>query len=196
MKYMTIEREYGSGGTKIARELAKECRIPCYGQEILELASKKLQMPTEEIRANEEKSTGSLLYGVFMFSQAAAGKDEMLTSAGKIYVEEQSAIRELAKNGKAVFLGHCASEALKEYKDVIKVYIYADADTRKKRIYEDYGIAEDEVEIAARKNNRRRSNYYTVNTMKKWDDFRNYDIVLNSSQLGIEGCVKILSACF
>lgn len=28
--------------------------------------------------------------------------------------------------------------------------------------------------------------------MKRWDDYRNYDIVLNSGELGIEGCVKVL----
>ena len=38
--YITIEREYGSGGTKIARRLAEECGIPCYGQEILEAVSR------------------------------------------------------------------------------------------------------------------------------------------------------------
>lgn len=32
-RYITIEREYGSGGTKIARRLAEECGVPCYGQE-------------------------------------------------------------------------------------------------------------------------------------------------------------------
>ena len=35
-KYITIEREYGSGGTQIARRLAEETGIPCYGREILE----------------------------------------------------------------------------------------------------------------------------------------------------------------
>lgn len=37
-----------------------------------------------------------------------------------------------------------------------------------------------------------RANYYRANTMKRWDDYRNYDIVLNSGELGIEGCVKVL----
>ena len=38
--YITIEREYGSGGTKIARRLAEECGIACYGAEILEAVSR------------------------------------------------------------------------------------------------------------------------------------------------------------
>ncbi len=46
-KYITIEREYGSGGTKIARRLAEECGLACYGQEILEAVSKTLNIPVE-----------------------------------------------------------------------------------------------------------------------------------------------------
>lgn len=43
IRYITIEREFGSGGTKIARCLSESTGIPCYGKEILENASKKLK---------------------------------------------------------------------------------------------------------------------------------------------------------
>ena len=36
INYITIEREYGSGGTEIARRVAEEIGIPCYGREILD----------------------------------------------------------------------------------------------------------------------------------------------------------------
>ena len=31
VEYVTIEREYGSGGTEIAAKLADRCKIACYG---------------------------------------------------------------------------------------------------------------------------------------------------------------------
>ena len=40
-RYITIEREYGSGGTKIARRLAEVTGKPCYGEEIMEAVAKK-----------------------------------------------------------------------------------------------------------------------------------------------------------
>ena len=49
-RYITIEREYGSGGTKIARLLAEKTGIPCYGQEILEEVSKKYDISVERIQ--------------------------------------------------------------------------------------------------------------------------------------------------
>lgn len=196
MRYMAIEREYGSGGTLIANRAAELCGVPCYGKEILELSSEKLQMPIEEILDNEEKSTGSILYGIYMLSQSISADSDMLTTRGKIYVEEHRIIKNLAKQGDAIFLGHCAAEALKDFQDVISVFIYADTDTKKERIRKDYGIPEMQIASEAVKNNRRRSNYYTINTQKKWDDYRNYDIVLDSSRLGIERCAQILASVF
>lgn len=196
MKYITIEREYGSGGTLIGKKLAEKCQVPCYGQEILERASERLQISVDEIRKYEEKATNSMLYSLYMLCQTRSLSDEMLSSEGKVFVEEQNAIKEFASQGSAIFMGHCASEALKECDNVIRVYVHADAETKKQRIMTDYGIAETNVSIAEKKNNKRRSSYYAANTQKKWNDFRNYDIVLDSSKLGIDGCVNVLAGLF
>ena len=42
-KYITIEREYGSGGTAIGRLLSERTGISCYGREILEEVAKEKQ---------------------------------------------------------------------------------------------------------------------------------------------------------
>ncbi len=192
MRYIAIEREYGSGGTEIARELAKVCNIPCYGQEILERASVKMNMPVESIQRYEEKATNSLMYSLYMLSQVQSGNGEILSTEGKVFYEEQNAIRELAHQGSAIFLGHCASETLKECGEVIRVYIHADTETKKERIKSEYGISESHISEIERKNNRRRANYFTTNTQKRWDDYHIYDIVLDSSKLGIDGSVNVL----
>ena len=194
MQYITIEREYGSGGTKIARALAQECQIPCYGEEILEAASKNMHMSVDEIRAYEEKATNSILYSLYVLSQARNVNGEMLTIEGKVFGEEQNVIRELAKRGSAIFLGHCASEAIKEYPNVVKIYIHADKEYKHKCIAEEYNIPLEYIENTEKRINKRRATYYTANTQKKWGDIHNYDIVLDSSKLSLEQCVKILKA--
>ncbi len=37
--------------------------------------------------------------------------------------------------------------------------------------------------------------YYYANTTKKWDDSRNYDMILDSAVLGTDTCVHVLKAC-
>ena len=38
-KWITVEREYGSGGTEIGRKVAELAGVPFYGREILERVS-------------------------------------------------------------------------------------------------------------------------------------------------------------
>ncbi len=194
IRYITMEREYGSGGTEIAEKVAGTCGISCYGREVLEMAAAKLHISVEEAQQYEENTSNSFLYSMFVMSQAQAGNTDMLPIEGKLYVEEHSAISSLAQQGRAIFVGHCASEALKEENGVLRVFIRADDTFKKKRAIEVYGIAQQDADRVCRKYNKKRANYYSLNTARKWDDLSNYDIVLDSSRIGIEGCVKAISA--
>ena len=152
-QYITIEREFGSGGTRIGELLAKECKMPCYGREILECVARKYDISVEQIEQYEEGVTNSFLYTVFVMSKAQSGDMNMLSD---------------------------------------EVFIHADDAFKQKRIQEDYQISPNRMEFLRKKYDKKRANYYRANTMKRWDDYRNYDIVLNSGKLGIEGCVKVL----
>lgn len=190
--YITIEREYGSGGTKIAKGLAEKCQIPCYGREILETVAQKRNISVEAIEQYEEKATNSFLYTIFVMNRIQSGDADMLPEEGHIYLEEQKEILRVSKAGPAIFLGHCAAEALRDEKGVAKVFIFADDKYKKKRILEDYGIEQSKAEETKKYYDRKRSKYYQAYTQKKWNDPKNYDIVLNSGSLGVEGCIKVL----
>lgn len=193
-KYIASEREYGSGGTKIARQLSAETGVACYGIEILEAVSKKLNVPVEQIEKYEETVSNSFLYTTFLISKAQEGNTDMLTKEGHIFVTEQQEIKLLADKGPAIFIGHCAAEALKNQK-VLKVYIRSSNHAEKqRRIEEDYGVNPANVESVCKRYDNRRSKYYFANTAKKWDDLRNYDIVLDSAQLGIDACTAVLKS--
>lgn len=194
MRFVAIEREYGSGGRAVAKRLAEECNLPCFGREILEAAAEQLHVPVEQLEKYEESTTNSLLYSVAMIGMSRSADPDMLMREGHLFVAEQMAIRELASHGPAVFLGHCASEALKDYNRVLKVFIKSSIEERKHRITKEYGIGEANVDVTIRRFDKKRAGYYSINTAKKWRDPSNYDIVLDSSTLGVEGCVAALKA--
>ena len=196
-RYITIEREYGSGGTKIARKLSEVTGVPCYGQEILEAVAKKQGIPVESINQYEEKATGSLIYAMFVMSRVQTGDPNMLTTEGKVFLDEQLEIRRLAMEGPAIFLGDCACDALKDQKGVVKVFIHSENEEEvKNRITKDYGIAPTEAESIRRFYNKKRAGYFRANTGNDWKDLKNYDVVLDSSKLGIEGCMNVLKGIF
>lgn len=196
VRYITIEREYGSGGTRIAQETAKKCAIACYGREIMEKVSRKLNIPLDTLEAYEESVSGSFLYSMYVMSQSQTGDPDLLSNEAKLFVAETRMIKELAQGGPAVFVGHCASDALREKEGVLRVFIHASEEDKRRRIVEDYGIAEKDVSSVCKKFNKKRANYYEFCTHKKWKDLNHYDIVLDSSRLGIDGCAEILAAAY
>lgn len=194
--YIAIEREYGSGGTEIARRLSEESGVPYYGREILEKVSKDYGIPISQIEKYEEKATSSFLYTIYCLARAQSGSDDLTSNEGKIFLAEQSAIKNFAERGRAIFLGHCAAEALKDKPHTVKVFIRGDEDDKKQRIVRDYGIDEDRVEETMHHIDKRRAGYYYANTACRFDDINSYDLILNSSVLGIDGCVKNLKTLF
>lgn len=156
--------------------------------------SKLLNLPIEQLYKHEERVTNSLLYSLFMMGKVTSGSSNMLTEESKITLTEHSVIRDMADQGSGIFLGHCAYEALKDREGVVNVFIHADDDFKRTRIAEEYGISEDRIDSTMKKFDRKRSNYYKANTDKNWRSLNSYDIILDSSKLGIQNCVDMLLA--
>lgn len=194
MKYnfIAIEREYGSGGLKVAQKVAQDCGVPYYGREILEAVTKKYGVPISRIEDYEESATSSLLYSIHVMSRVQNCDPDKMTFEEMIFAAEQEIIRDFAAQGRAVFLGHCAGEALHNRSGVATVFIRSDKDKKRRRIIKDYNVAADAADATAKKFDKKRANYYYANTMKKWDDLRNYDMVLDSGSLGIDGCAAAI----
>ena len=196
IRYIVIEREYGSGGTEIAALTAEKCKIHCYGPEILRETAAEHNLPVQALEDYEERVSGSLLYSMFVMSQSQTGDPDLLSGEGKLFVAESRMIRRLAGSGPAIFVGHCAAKALEGEKGVLRVFIHAGEKEKYRRITEEYGINPQSVAAQCRKVNRRRANYYHFCTGKHWESRENYDLVLDSSTLGIEGCANALTAIY
>ena len=78
----------------------------------------------------------------------------------------------------------------------LAVCIVADKEFRVKRVMEESGMPENKAERFVEKTDKQRSDYYYYITKQPWGDPQSYELVLNSSRLGIDECVKILVACF
>ena len=98
----------------------------------------------------------------------------------------------MSLQGPCVIVGRCSGWILREREDVLRVFIHADREFRKKRAMQEYAIEERKVENVLKRFDRRRSNFYSANTCMRWDDNRGYDLVLDSSSLGIMACVDLI----
>lgn len=74
----------------------------------------------------------------------------------------------------------------------MSIFIYADMKSRAERAVQVYGLKPDKVEDEIRKRDKKRGNYYNYYTNRRWDDFHNYDLLLDSARLGIEQSVDLI----
>lgn len=192
--YIAIEREYASGGSEIGEKLSGKLGIPCYGREILRRVAEENGTTPEQIQGLEESATNSFLYSIAMMAQLSSGQGSGLSQENMLYLAEAKTIYHLVHEGSCILVGRCASWVLRERTDVLNVFIHADINMRKERAESLYGIPDTKVGNVLKKFDKRRSNYYSANTGKRWDDKSGYHLVLDSSKLGIEKCVDILAA--
>lgn len=112
-----------------------------------------------------------------------------------IYESEVEVIKELAEKP-CIILGRCASEILKDRKNVFNIYVCADKEDRVRRIMEKDGISYEEADEKVERTDEERALYYHEHTGKAWGDVNNYHMILNTSDLGVENCADILMRYF
>ena len=126
---ITIARQYGSGGREIGEKVAKRLGIPFYNKDLITLAAKQSGMSPEIFEKADEKATNSLLYSLMMgnytFGSQITPMDNLPIN-DKLFLAQSQIIREAAEKGPCVIVGRCADYVLRENKNCLHVFIYAD----------------------------------------------------------------------
>ena len=110
----------------------------------------------------------------------------------KVFLAQFDTIKKIAEEGPCVIVGRCADYALAENKNVVKLFIYGDEETKVKRIMERYSLTEAKAKDMIVKKDKQRQSYYNYYSSKKWGRADSYDLCINSSILGIEGTVNLI----
>ena len=191
-KIITIERQYGSGGSNIGKLAAAKLGINCYNRQILEMTAEKCGISPEYLESAEENVPTSFLYSLLLSANPARSMEENLPLSDKVFLMESRIIAEIAEKEESfVLVGRCGNYILEE-KGCFSVYIYADPAERVKRAISDYNIAPNKAETTMKKADKRRETFYNVNTGKLWQDKDQYHLCLNSAALGDELCADII----
>ena len=112
-------------------------------------------------------------------------------STSNLFSFQAKIIKDLAKEESCIILGRCGNYLLKDYPDVLRVFIHAPLEARYERVASySQGKSESEILRAIRKEDKRRSAYYHYYTGEEWRDVSGYDVCLDSAELGEDGCAE------
>lgn len=197
-KYViTIARGYGSGGRTIGKMLSEELGIPYYDRDLLRLASDDSGINEQLFAKADEKLKKSLLYkiahNVYKGEIIPPDSDDFVSN-DNLFNYQAKIIKELAGTESCIIIGRCADFVLKDYENVIKVFVHAPLNECIKNVKEISDKSDKEIEKQIASIDRHRSEYYKYYTGREWDNAKNYDLCLNSGDLGYHKCVDIVKA--
>ena len=188
---ITFGRQHGTRGYLIAQQLAAQLGCNYCDKEILERAAENSHFSREILRSYDEKR-------VFPYFLPAAGSIEMggdFRLNMRLANAEFDAIRELAEEGDAVFIGRCADYVLRERPDLVRVFITAERDFRIRTVVEHSELTPEQAKKLIKSVDKDRASYYSYYTDQTWGDAACYDLVLNVTRIPVEGAVKIIRSC-
>lgn len=177
---ITIAREHGSSGKQIGKLVAEKLGIPFYYKEMTALAAQESGLDKEfisDINANAPATLHSLYLSTEVVQQAVIVQDKV--------------VRKIADQGSCVIIGRAADYVLRDYNDVVRIFIYAPEDYKIKRVMEVYGDTVDEAKKNIRRSDEARASYYKNISERIWGDRQNYEFMLDSS-IGVEASVDTI----
>lgn len=192
---ITIARQFGSGGREIGRTLAKKLGIGFYDKQLITLAAKESGIDPEIAKNLDEKASNSLLYSLSL--GAAATFDggfqiaPQLPLNDRLFLVQHDIIKKLSSEP-CVIVGRCGDYVLKDRTDCVKLFIYADMDKRIRYAVDVHKVPKEKAPSIITKTDKTRANYYNYYSTGKWGDPNNYNLCINSGELGVTRCVELI----
>jgi len=188
---VTIGRESGSGGLEVGRKLAKLLGVKCYDKEILTEAAKASGFAEQVFKEYDESSNKNML---FAWTSGFSSIGYSMPLSTQIYLAQFQAIREMAAQGPAVFVGRCSDYVLKDLDyNLINIFVHAPLEVRIQRVMARNSISQEEAAESVHKTDKERASYYNYYTDHKWGRIENYDMVIDSSKITIDQTVKLIT---
>lgn len=132
--FVTIGRQYGSGGHAIGEQLGKLLGIPCYDRELIQLSSEKSGIEAGTLALHDERTSSASLFKI-------PEKGNRITEHGTpivdtLFLAQSQVIRELAEKGSCIIIGRCADYVLQDREECFSAFVTAPTEARIARIAE------------------------------------------------------------
>ena len=177
---ITIGREHGTMGKQIGKLVAERMNIPFYCKEMVALAAQESGLDKDFIEEINE-NTPAVLHDLYMSTSVVR----------RAVVAQERIIRKIADNGSCVIVGRAADYVLRDYDNVVRVFVHAPRSYRIKRIMEMYGDTYEQAAVYIRRSDDARSAYYRSISGREWGNPKLYDLCINAS-VGKEHCADVI----
>lgn len=191
---INVGRQLGSGGHDIGRMLALDFQAKYYDREIMNLAAKESGFSEKFFEQNDEKK--GFLKGLFNVQTSHLSGGSLYKtnfSQESLFQFQSDAIRKAAKESSCVFVGRCADYVLRDFDNVVNIFVTASLDYRIQQIMNKQHLDHDAARKFIEQKESSRAAYYNYYTGKKWGAAESYDLCIDSSILGLMETEKLIA---
>ncbi|MCM1106019.1 MAG: cytidylate kinase-like family protein [Blautia sp.] len=182
---ISISREYGSGGRVIAEKIAKDLGLPLYDRNLLDEIAREKGLDADNLKAFDEKPRNPFL------TRRVRGHSSSMEEA--VAEMQFQYLREKADAGESfVVVGRCSEWVLREHRELISIFITGDWEPRIRRIMEVYQLRKAEAIEKTKRHDKHRKIYHNTHCGFRWGHPHGYQLMINSSMLGIDGTAEFL----
>lgn len=192
---INIGRQVCAGGLEIGRLLAEEFHAKFYDRELLNLASRESGFTEEFLKRNDERKGffRSILHMTGATSMSSDNYYQNNFSQESLFKFQSDAIIKAAQESSCVFVGRCADYVLRDFQNVVNIFITASIEARAELFMQEKGVSYGEALKRIEHIENRRASYYNYYTGKKWGHAASYDLCVDSSILGLVETEKLIA---
>ncbi len=183
---VAVSRERGALGSEISRQVGRRLGWPVYDRELISKIAEDSGLREELLASVDEKETSWLAdcLGAFSGSQHV--------SAATYAHQLARVLAAISAHGHCVIVGRGAVALLPE-RTTLRVWIVAPLPERVSRIEEDMRLSKKVAKQHVQSTDRERGDFVKKHFLKDVRDTHLYDLVLNSSRLGVDNCVDLIT---
>jgi cytidylate kinase len=201
MAVVTISRQYGAGGHRVAPLVAGALGFKLVDGELIDEASRRLGVDTELARAWDERAPAvieelgmALAAGTPLVGGGPGPQfDPRSLSDSALAEATRRLIVSLADAGGGyVVLGRGAQAALHDRPDAFHFWLVGDTADRVRRVMESQGLSEKDARAKCERVDAERAGYVRHYYGKDIRDPHLYDAILNTTRLGLEEAARVI----
>ena len=196
--FITISREYGAGGSSLARMVADRLGWRVIDNQIVEEVARRAGMSPDEVAAREERGPSFIerlaramvvatpeMLGTQSVDAPEAEEARLVRLTGQV-------VEEVCREGNAVLVGRGAVALIGRREGALHVRLVGSADHRAEVVAGRLGIEFDEALKKVDEVDANRERYHRQWYDREWRDPANYHLTINSDWLGLERSAELV----
>jgi cytidylate kinase len=197
---VTISRQYGAGGSEVARLVARELGWSVVDNDIVSRVAARAGLALEVVARQDERIPGFVerLARALMASSQEYAVPELGVAVHEeepniVHITEM-VVQEIAAEGRVVLVGRAAPAVLGTELDALHVKLVAPRDFRIRLAQQAEGLDARTAAQLMDETDASRARYHREYYGRDWDDPAHFHMMLNTGLLGLDGAARIIVA--